>query len=79
MHKNNYFCNFLSKNYFFIEKNLKRNFGCRPAGRFISFFTKHVGRPTSKIPFQKFDGAKSVFSNFIKKYVKNEKSGLIKF
>ena len=31
MHKNNYFCNFLSKNYFFIEKNLKRNFGCRPA------------------------------------------------
>ena len=69
MHKNNYFCNLLSKNYFFIEKHLKRDFGCRPA----------VGRPTSKITFQKLDGAKSIFSNFIKKYVKNEKSGLIKF
>ena len=50
----------IGENRFRAIELLKRDFGCRPA----------VGRPTSKIPFQKFDGAKSILSNFIK-YVTN--------
>ena len=57
------------ENWFRAVELLRRDFGCWSAD----------GRPTSKIPSQNFDGTKPVFSVFIKKYVKNEKSGLTKF
>ena len=75
------FAIFLAKIIFLSKNFLDGIFDVGRPPHFIFYETRRPanGRPPSKIPFQKFDPAKPIFSVFIKKYVKNAKSGPTKF
>ena len=69
------FAIFLSKNYFFIEKNLKRDFGCRPAASFHISRNMSAGRrpvdiqnPVSEARWREID-----FLQFYQKICKKSK------